>query len=99
SQLYSTSPESMAQSFPVQPASAAAPSSAPFQQMSPPTMYTPPNTAPPQPAVPLSRQLGRRAFAGYGMPVSRASWLIADQQAQAMPVLTAARDALNQCGL
>ena len=70
-----------------------------YQQMQPPTMYAQLNTAPPPPIIPLSAQLGRRAFAGHGYPVSRASWLIADQQAQATAVLTAARESLMQRGL
>lgn len=47
----------------------------------------------------MPTQLGKRAFAGYGMPVARASWLIADQQAQANALLTATRDDLTQRGL
>jgi zinc-ribbon domain len=61
--------------------------------------YAPYNTAPPPPSIPLTTQLGKRAFAGYGMPVSRASWLIADQQDQANALLTATRDDLTQRGL
>ena len=61
--------------------------------------YAPPNVAPPPPSIPMPTQLGKRAFAGYGMPVSRASWLIADQQAQANALLTATRDDLTQRGL
>lgn len=62
-------------------------------------LYAPPNVAPPPPSIPMPTQLGKRAFAGYGMPVSRASWLIADQQAQANALLTATRDDLTQRGL
>ncbi|HEU0001729.1 MAG TPA: zinc-ribbon domain-containing protein, partial [Ktedonobacteraceae bacterium] len=61
--------------------------------------YAPPNIMPPTPSIPMPTQLGKRAFAGYGMPVARASWLIADQQAQANPLLTATRDDLTQRGL
>jgi hypothetical protein len=49
--------------------------------------------------MPIPTQLGKRAFAGFGMPVARASWLIADQQAQANALLTATRDELAQRGL
>jgi zinc-ribbon domain len=71
----------------------------PYQQMQPPGMYAQPNIAPPPPGVPITIQLGKRAFAGFGMPVSRESWLIADQQAQANTLLTATRDDLTQRGL
>jgi hypothetical protein len=75
------------------------PAPLPYEQMQPQGPYTPYNTAPPPPSIPLTTQLGKRAFAGYGMPVSRASWLIADQQAQANALLTATRDDLTQRGL
>ncbi len=77
------------------------PARSPYEQMQPQSPYAPFNTAPPPPppSIPLLTQLGKRAFAGYGMPVSRASWLIADQQAQANALLTAARDDLTQRGL
>ncbi len=71
----------------------------PYEQIQPQGFYAPYNTAPPPPSIPLATQLGRRAFAGYGMPVSRASWLIADQQAQANALYTATRDDLTQRGL
>jgi hypothetical protein len=74
----------------------------PFQPRRPPGMYPPLNAPPAAPSprgVPTTTQLGKRAFAGHGMPVSRASWLIADQQAQAASMLTALRDDLTQRGL
>ena len=84
----------MQQNFPAPPARL------PYEQMQPQGSYAPltRNTAspPPPPSIPLTTQLGKRAFAGYGMPVSRASWLIADQQAQANALLTATRDDLTQ---
>src|ERR1700719_2798811 len=75
----------MQQSFPAPPARL------PYEQMQPQGPYAPLNIAPPPPTIPLTTQIGKRAFAGYGMPVSRASWLIADQQAQANALLTATR--------
>ena len=85
----------MQQSFPAPPAPAPSmPSSNQILQRQDP--YAPLNTAPPPPSIPLTTQLGKRAFAGYGMPVSRASWLIDDQQAQANAVYTATRDDLTQ---
>ncbi|HKV58744.1 MAG TPA: zinc-ribbon domain-containing protein [Ktedonobacteraceae bacterium] len=72
----------------------------PYQQMQPQNVsYAPLNAAPPAPSIPMPTQLGKRAFAGYGMPVSRASWLIADQQAQANTLLAATRDDLAQRNL
>jgi hypothetical protein len=68
----------------------------PYEQLQPRGAYAPPHAAPPGPSIPLTTQLGKRAFAGYGMPVSRASWLIAEQQAQANALLTATRDDLTQ---
>src|SRR5579863_6320486 len=93
-QLYTAPAESvMQQSFPAPPTPGS------YQQMQPPTMYAPLNVPPPPPTVPLSTQLGKHAFAGHGMPVSRASWLLANQQPQAMAMFTAVRDALIQRGL
>ncbi len=88
------------QGFPAPPA-AMPPTPPPFQVLQSQNPYAPYNTAsqPPRPSIPLATQLGKRAFAGYGMPVSRASWLIADQQAQANALLTATRDDLIQRGL
>lgn len=72
----------------------------PYQQMQPQNVpYTSLNATPPAPSIPMPTQLGKRAFAGYGMPVSRASWLIADQQVQANALLTATRDDLAQGNL
>jgi hypothetical protein len=71
----------------------------PYEQIQPQGPYAPYHAAPPPPSIPLQTQLGKRAFAGYGMPVSRASWLIADQQAQANALYTATRDDLTQRGL
>jgi zinc-ribbon domain len=86
------------QGFPSPPVPAP-PAHFPYEQMQPQGPYAPLNTAPPPPSIPFATQLGKRAFAGYGMPVSRASWLIADQQAQANALLTATRDDLTQRGL
>jgi hypothetical protein len=61
--------------------------------------YAPRHAPPPPPSIPLVTQLGKRAFAGHGLPVSRASWLIPDQQAQANALLAATRDDLAQQGL
>lgn len=85
------------QGFPAPPAPMP-PSSQPYQEMQPQSPYAPFNTAsqPSRPSIPLATQLGKRAFAGYGMPVSRASWLVADQQAQANALLTATREDLAQ---
>lgn len=70
-----------------------------YEQLQPQGSYAPPSMAPPPPSVPLVTQLGKRAFAAYGMPVSRASWLIAGEQAQANALLTATHDDLAQRGL
>lgn len=70
-----------------------------YEQMPPQGPYAPHHTAPPPPSVPLVTQLGKRAFAGYGLPVSRASWLIPDEQAQANALLAATREDLKQQGL
>src|SRR5579859_1290056 len=70
-----------------------------YEQLQPQGQYAPLTTAPRQPSIPLVTQLGKRAFAEYGMPVSRASWLIAGQQGQANALLTATRDDLTQQGL
>ena len=75
------------------------PARSPYEQLQPQGSYAPLNAAPPPPSIPLATQFGKRAFAGYGMPVSRACWLIADQQAQANALLTATRDDLTQRGL
>ena len=89
------------QGFPATPPMGT-PARLPYDQMQPQPQggaYAPLQTAPPQPSIPLTTQLGKRAFAGYGMPVSRASWLIADQQGQAHALLAATRDDLMQRGL
>ncbi|HEY6541178.1 MAG TPA: zinc-ribbon domain-containing protein [Ktedonobacteraceae bacterium] len=86
------------QGFP-SPSPFVAPARPPYEQMQPQDSYAPAHTAPPPPSIPLVTQLGKRAFAGYGMPVSRASWLIPDQQAQANALLTATGDDLTQQGL
>ena len=86
------------QGFP-SPPSYAPPARSPYEQLQPQGPYAPLNTAPRPPSIPLVTQLGKRAFAGYGMPVSRASWPIANQQAQANALLTATRDDLTQQGL
>ncbi len=86
------------QGFP-SPSPYARPARSPYEQLQPRGPNAPVNTAPPPPSIPLVTQLGKRAFAGYGLPVSRASWLIADQQAQANALLTATRDDLTQQGL
>ncbi len=87
------------QGFPA-PQAPIPPSPQPYQMSQPQNPYAPFNTAsqpsPPRPSIPLATQLGKRAFAGFGMPVSRGSWLIADRQAQANALLTAARDDLTQ---
>ena len=83
------------------------PSSSPFvpparssyEELQPRGSHVPLNAAPPRPSIPLVTQLGKRAFAGYGMPVSHAGWLIAGEQAQANALLTATRDDLEQRGL
>lgn len=86
------------QSFPAPPVP---PTPQPYQILQPQSHYAPYNRAshPPRPSIPLATQLGKRAFAGYGVPVSRASWLIADQQAQANALLTATRDDVIQMDL
>ena len=86
------------QGFP-SPSPYASPARSPYEQLQPQGQYAPLNTAPPPPTIPLVTQLGKRAFAGYGLPVSRASWLIPDQQAQANVLLSTARDKLTQQGL
>ncbi len=71
-----------------------------YEQLQPQGPYAaPPTPAPRRPSIPLVTQLGKRAFAGYGMPVSRTSWLIEGQQAQANALLTTTRDDLAQQGL
>jgi hypothetical protein len=75
------------------------PAHSPYEQMHSQGPYIALNTASPPLSIPLTTQLGKRAFAGYGMPVSRTSWLIADQQAQANALYTATRDDLTQRGL
>lgn len=88
------------QGFPATPP-LGTPARLPYDQGQPQGAYAPLQTAPPPPtpSIPLATQLGKRAFAGYGLPVSRASWLIADQQAQANALFTATRDDLTQRGL
>lgn len=86
------------QGFP-SPSPFATPARSPYGQLQPRGMYAPPNAAPRPPSIPLVTQLGKRAFAGYGLPVSRASWLIDEQEAQANALLTATRDDLMQQGL
>ena len=88
----------MQQGFP-SPAPYAPPVRPPYEQMQPQGAYPPPNAAPRPPSIPFVTQLGKRAFAGYGISVARTSWLITDQQAQANALLTAARDDLAQQGL
>lgn len=87
--LYTAPSEDAMQSFPF-PATPA-----PYQPSPPPTMYAPPNIAPPPP-IPVTTQIGKRAFAGFGMPVTYTSWLLADQQSQAVSLFTAIRDGLIQ---
>src|SRR5690348_5690876 len=70
-----------------------------YEQSQPQGQYTPPQTASQSPSIPLITQLGKRAFAGYGMPVSRAAWLVAGEQGQANALLTATCDDLTQQGL
>lgn len=78
----------------------APPARSSYEQLQPQGPYAPHHTAPPPPSpLPFATQLGKRAFAGHGMPVSRASWLIPDQEAQANDLLTATRDDLAQRGL
>lgn len=97
-QFYAPPAEPIAQqNFPA-PQPPMPPTPQPYQVLQPQSPYAPYNTASqrPRPSIPLATQLGKRAFAGYGMPVSRASWLIANQQAQANALLTATRDDLIQ---
>lgn len=88
----------MQQGFP-SPAPYVPPARPLYEQMQAQGPYPPPNVASRPPSIPFVTQLGKRAFAGYGMPVSRISWLIPGQQAQANGLLTAARDDLAQQGL
>lgn len=86
------------QGFP-SPSPYAPPPRSAYEQLQPRGSNVPHNRVRMKPSIPLVTQLGKRAFAGYGQPVSRASWLIADQQAQANDLLTATRDDLTQQGL
>ncbi len=70
-----------------------------YQPSPPPTMYAPPDATPPPPPLPVTTQIGKRAFAGYGTPIAHNSWLLADQQPQAMTMFTALRDGLIQRGV